>query len=247
MASVLPSPSANRLLSALSPHVLERLIPHLEPVRFARKDVLFRAHDTLRFAYFPATAVVSLVMRLESGETLEVGTIGREGVAGAALFPDEAMSCDAIVVVPGLALRIKTDELRRTALANDTLHSLIGRHAQLVLTRSMQISVCSAFHSVERRCVRLLLTVHDLTMRDEIPLTHDVLASMLGVRRPTVTLVLGSLHRSGLVDEERGRIVIRDRSALERASCECYRVMCDEQERLLGYGCREVLLPATGS
>jgi CRP-like cAMP-binding protein len=222
-------------------------MPHLEPVHLERRDILFRAHETLRFAYFPTTAVVSLFMRLESGEMLEVGTIGRDGVAGAALLADDAeMACDGSVLIPGLALRVRTDELRQAARRDDTLHSLIGRHAQLILARTMQISVCNAFHSVEQRCIRLLLTINDLVSHAEIPLTHDLLASMLGVRRPTVTLVLGSLHRSGLLDEERGRILIRERRGLELACCECYQAMCDQQQRLLGYRCHD-LAPAIGA
>ena len=247
IGSVLLPPSGNRLLSLLPPEALARLAPHLEDVQLERKDVLFRAHEPLRFAYFPVTAVVSLLVRLESGETLEVGMIGRDGVTGTAVFPGvTTMSCDGVVLVPGLALRIRVDAPREAFPGNDPLYPLVGRYTQVLLARSMQISVCNAFHPVEQRCIRWLLTVNDLIAHDDIPLTHDLLASTLGVRRPTVTLVLGALQRSGLVDEERGRILIRDRKGLEAACCECYRVMCDEQERLLGYGCREVA-PAISS
>ena len=240
MTSVIPPPSGNRFLSLLAPEVFARLTPHLESVQLERRDVVFRAHEALHFAYFPVTAVVSLLASLQSGETLEVGMIGRDGVVGAGIVPDAAaMACDAIVQVPGLALRIPAHELKQAAFDNKVLLTLLGRHAELLLARSMQISVCNTFHPVEQRCVRWLLMVNDLISRDDIPLTHDMLASMLGVRRPTVTLVVGALHRAGLVEEERGRVLIRDRARLEAASCECYRTMCDEQERLLGYGCRE--------
>ena len=126
----------NRLLTLLPAAVASRLKPHLEPVRLARKDVLFRAHEPLTVAYFPCGAVVSFVFRLESGETLDVGFVGRDGLAGTAVFPGVAtMSCDGIVLVPGLAMRISADVLRRELLANETLYSTIGRFAQVLLPR----------------------------------------------------------------------------------------------------------------
>jgi len=145
------------------------------------------------------------------------------------------MSCDGVVQIPGVARRMSAEVLRREVLADETLYSTLGRFAQVLLVRSMQMSVCNMFHSVEQRCVRWLLTVSDLINNDDIPLTHDLMATMLGVHRPTVTLVLRSLHKAGLVNETRGRILIQDRRGLEDACCECYRVMRDEQQRLLGY------------
>lgn len=226
----------NQLLQLLPPAVMARLTPHLEPVHLEKKEVLFRAYEPLRVAYFSDCAVVSFISRLESGETLEVGLVGRDGLAGTAVFPGiTTMSCDGIVQVPGLARRMSADVLRSELLASEELYSMIGRFAQTLLVRSMQMSVCNMFHPVEQRCIRWLLTVSDLIIQDEIPLTHELLATMLGVHRPTVTLVIRSLHRAGLVDELRGQITIRDRARLAAACCECYRVMRDEQCRLLGY------------
>ena len=231
-----PGARDNKLLAHLPPEIFGRLAPYLQPVRLQQQEVLFRAQEPLETVYFPDTAVVSLVSRLESGQALEVGLVGRDGVVGAALFPGiTTMTCDGIVLILGSARRINADVLRRELLANESLHSAIGRFVQVLLVRSMQMSVCNAFHEIERRCVRWLLTVNDLIAEGEIPLTHEGLATMLGVRRPTVTLVLGSLQRAGLIHERRGRILIGDRSRLEAASCECYRVMRDEQQRLLGY------------
>jgi len=231
-----PSNHDNRLLGLLPPPVLARLKAHLEPVHLERKEILFRAHEPLRAAYFPNRAVVSLVSQLESGEALEVGMVGRDGLAGTAVLPGiTTMPCDGVVQVPGLAQRMSADVLRRELLENESLYSVVGRFAQTLFVRSMQMSVCNMFHPVEQRCIRWLLTVSDLTGQNGIPLTHDLLATMLGVHRPTVTLVVRSLNRAGLVDEERGRITIRDRERLEAACCECYRVMRDEQRRLLGY------------
>jgi CRP-like cAMP-binding protein len=180
--------------------------------------------------------VVSLVARLESGEALEVGLVGCDGIVGTPLLSGvPTTTYDATVLVPGSALRVGADLLRRELLANVSAYSVIERFAHLLLVRSMQLSVCNALHEIERRCIRWLLSVDDLIAGREIPLTHEELATTLGVRRPTVTLVLGSLQRAGLIRESRGRIVIEDRLRLEAASCECYRLMRDEQRRLLGY------------
>jgi CRP-like cAMP-binding protein len=226
----------NRLL-ALLPRILRgRLERHLEPLQLGRKELLFRSHDPLTTVYFPDTAVVSLISTLESGESLEVGIVGRDGFAPTAIVPGlTTMPYDAVVQVPGLACCIDAEILRDEVLADDILYSTLGRFAQLLLVRSMQLSVCNVFHSVEQRCIRRLLTIADLVDSGEIPLTHDLMATMLGVHRPTVTLVMRSLHRAGLVTEMRGRIAIRDRSRLEKACCECYGLMRGEQRRLLGY------------
>lgn len=226
----------NRLLALLPPPVFARLKPHLAPAHLERKEVIFRSHEPVRVVYFPVTAVVSFVARVESGDTLEVGLVGRDGLAGTAVFPGVgSMSCDGIVQIPGFAQRIDADVLRKELLASETLYRSIGCFSQLLLAHSMQIAICNMFHAVEQRCIRWLLSVNDLIAQDDIPLTHELLATMLGVHRPTVTLVIGSLHRAGLIVEERGRVVIRDRAALEASCCECYRMMREERRRLLGY------------
>ena len=226
----------NRLLATIPPRVLARLTPHLERVHLHQKEVLFRAHEPLRVVYFPDAAVVSLVSTLESGQSLEVGLVGRDGLAGTSVLPGiTVMSCDGIVQIPGLARRMSADVLRQEVLKDEALYSTLGRFAQLLLVRSMQLSVCNMFHPVEQRCARRLLTVSDLLNNGDIPLTHDLMATMLGVHRPTVTLALRSLQKAGLISETRGRVVIRDRNRLEQTCCECYRVMRNEQQRLLGY------------
>jgi CRP-like cAMP-binding protein len=226
----------NRLLATLPQGAIAALQRHMHPVQLEWKEVLFRAHEPLATVYFPTSAVISFVAHLESGEALEVGLVGRDGLVGTSVFPGiSTMSCDGMVQVPGWAYRMGADELRRQLLANQSLYAAIGRYAQVLLVRSMQMSVCNTFHSVEQRCVRWLLMVNDLIRHEDIPLTHDLIATMLGVHRPTVTLVLRSLHKSGLIDEARGRIRLRDRPGLEAACCECYGMMRDEQRRLLSY------------
>lgn len=225
---------ANRLLALLPAATLLRLEPHLQPVHVRRADILFRAHEPLSVAYFPDSAVVSLVSSLASGESLEVGLVGRDGVAGTISPGITTMPCDGIVQIPGVAQCISIDVFYRESLADARLHAILGSWVQLQIARTMQLSVCNMFHSVEQRCVRWLLTVSDLLDNGCIPLTHELLATMLGVHRPTVTQVLRSLHNARLVDESRGRIEVRDRGRLEKTCCECYRVLRDEQRRVIG-------------
>jgi CRP-like cAMP-binding protein len=226
----------NQLLAHLPPEVVGRLATHIQRVPLERQQVLLRAYEPVTAVYFPDTAIVSLVSRLESGEALEVGLVGWDGIVGTAVLPELATTTyDAIVLIPGSARRLSIDVLRRELVADVSVHLAIERFVHVLLARSMQLSVCNAFHPIEGRCMRWLLTVDDLVGNTEIPLTHEGLATMLGVRRPTVTLVLGSLQRARLIGEHRGRIVIKDRQGLEAATCECYHLMRDEQRRLLGY------------
>lgn len=226
----------NQFLRVLPSATRLRLAAHLEPVRLARGEVLARAHEPLPSLYFPSSAVVSLMARAESGQMLEVGIIGCDGVVGVAGCPGVSIiACDAVTQVGGGAYRLNTQVLQRELGTDAALSQRLRHYVDLLFVRCMQICVCNMFHSVEHRCVRWLLTVHDLVGQDAIPLTHELLAAALGVHRPTVTLAIGALQRSGLIDEERGRIVVRDRRGLETASCECYRVLRKEQRRLLGY------------
>ena len=231
-------PSSNWLLASLPLTVLEHLTPRLERVRLDRKQILFHAHERIAYVYFPTTAVVSLVAALDSGETLEVGVIGREGVAGAMTLPDVgSMPCDGIAQIPGVAYRLDAGLFRQEERNFEPLSLVVGRYANLLLVRSMQMQLCNTFHPVEQRLTRWLLIVSDLLASADIPLTHELVATMLGVRRPTVTLVVGSLQRAGLIEERRGRITIRDRERLEAACCDCYRLMCEQQVKVLGYSC----------
>ena len=192
--------------------------------------------------YFPTTAVISLVGTLDSGATLEVGLTGRDGIAGAVALPNfDSMPCDGIVQVRGVAHRLDVAMFRQALKGFEPVAVLVARYAHLLLVRSMQMQLCNTFHPVEQRLNRWLLTVSDLLASAEVPLTHELLATMLGVRRPTVTLVVGSLQRARLIEEKRGQITIQDRGRLEAACCGCYRLMCEQQMKALGYSCAGVV------
>ena len=226
--------AANRLLLRLPASVAQRLAQQLQPVHLDRHQVLFRSDDETSVVYFPVSAVVSLVARVESGQTLEVGFIDRAGVVGTAALPGTALTCDGMVQIAGTALRLDANVFKQEVASERELATAVERYGQLLLARCMQLSACNMFHSAEQRCVRWLLTMKDFVDHDDIPLTHELLASMLGVHRPTVTHVLGGLHRAGLIVEHRGRVTIVDASGLEATSCECYERMRAAEQHILG-------------
>jgi CRP-like cAMP-binding protein len=216
------SSTGNRLLAQLLSSAAGRLRPHLHAVELERREIVFRAHEPIPAVYFPTTAVLSLVTRIESGHSLEVGLVGHDGVVGAGSLPTNRFGCDAVVQIGGSAFRIDAEVLRRVQLLDAATNSAVNGYSQLLLMRAMYLSACNVFHSVEQRCVRWLLTMDDLVGHQQIPLTHEELGAILGVHRPTITHVIGVLHRSGLIDEHRGRLAAIDRARLESLSCDCY-------------------------
>lgn len=231
-------PASNWFLAVLPQTVVAYLTPRLECVRLDRKQVLFIPNERIGHVHFPTTAIVSLVAASDSGETLEVGLIGRDGFAGAVALPGvSSMPCDGIVQFPGLAYRMDAGSFAESLRNFEPLAGAVARYAYLLLARSVQMQMCNMFHPVEQRLTRWLLTVNDLLASADVPLTHELLATILGVRRATVTLVVGQLRRAGLIEERRGRISIRDRDRLEAACCDCYRLMCEQQAKVLGYSC----------
>ena len=223
----------NRLLAQLPPPLFDCLKPSLQRLPLGAGRRLFCAHEPIRTLYFPESGMVSLAVTLKSGESLDVDVVGSDGVVG---FPgldrDAAMGCDAVVQIAGVALQADADAMRRLMASEEPARELMGRFTQWMLRRSMQSAACLAFHPVKARCARWLLVTHDLVARDELPLTHDRLARLLGVRRASVTLELGALEAAGLITHSRGRVVARNRSGLERASCECYAAIRDERRKL---------------
>ena len=229
-------PRGNQLLALLPSAARERLNPHLKTVSLKPKQMIFRAHIPLTVAYFLDTSVISLLTHLKGGQTPEVGLVGRDGMASITVFPGvNTMPCDGVVLIAGTARQMNVDVLRQEVHQGGPLHDLLGRYAHLTLARSMQMAACNSVHPVKQRCARWLLMTHDLIDGSEFHLTQDILAMMLGVRRPSVTLVARALQRAGFIDYSRGRVKILDRRGLEAASCECYQLMREEQRRVLGY------------
>jgi len=227
----------NRLLAQLPRGVQDRLAAHVRRVSLRVGELLFSARAPARTAYFPESGLVSLVTTVRSGEAMDVGLIGRDGVAGAQWAGTgdiDDVPFDGIVRVRGEAACVEMAPLRAQLSSDPLLARLLSRHAHLTSAACVTSAGCIAFHPAHRRCARWLLEAGDLLASDELPLTHDQLAHMMGVRRESVTVALGSLDARGLIEHGRAHIVLRDRIGLESAACECYDVMRRERRRLLG-------------
>lgn len=221
-----------RALSAADRQVFE---PHLQAVTLASGDVLYEPDYPVDWVYFPNTAVLSVVTVMSDGRTVESDTIGYENMAGAlcALGSSNSVS-RTFVQIAGSAMRLSAVRLRRQAEESSGLRRLLIRHAQANLAQAHQSVACNALHELNERLCRWLLMSHDRIANDEVQLTQQYLATMLGVQRTTVTQALGALTAAKLIRQGRGRIYILDRTGLEAQVCECYRAVRANAEQLIG-------------
>jgi CRP-like cAMP-binding protein len=226
----------NRLLRALSAEVRQQLLPALGLIVLSMRERLIEPNVPIPFVYFPLHGVVSLISTLEDGTQVEVATIGNEGLIGLPLLLyANTVPFTAFVQVPGEALRIEAEVFSRLLLeGTGVLSQLLYRYTQALFNQLAQHVVCNRLHRIAQRCARWLLLTHDRVGRDEFPLTHEFLALMLGVRRASVTEVAGRLQKAGLIRYRLGIIRVLDRAGLEAACCECYGVIKQEYDRLLG-------------
>ncbi len=225
----------NRLLAALPRKEYVRLHPHLEKVSLPLREILYEPNGPIPHVYFPLDAVVSLVIIMDSGFSLEVGIIGNEGMVGTPVFLGcQSSLTRAISQVAGDALRMESKVFQEEMLRRRALYGLVQRGTQAMINQISQSTVCNHRHSVKKRLCRWLLMSHDRVGIDEFPLTHEFLAQMLGVCRPTVTAAAGSLQTAGLIRYHRGTVTVLDRKRMEAAACECYAVVAEELDRLLG-------------
>lgn len=232
-AAPAPIPSKNHLLARLSPSDYRGLMRYLAPVKMESDQVLLKARSPISYIYFPVVGVTSFLTVMENGDTIEVGTVGREGMVGVGGLLGAPYSPNQVIVqVPGEALRAETGPLQREAEANSSFRSLLTRYQTAFLAQVSQSVACNGLHPIGKRCCRWLLMTHDRVGAEAMPITHEYLSYMLGVRRASVTEVLQPLRERGLIAYSRGVITILDRKGLEAASCECYRAIRSEYERL---------------
>jgi CRP-like cAMP-binding protein len=228
------APVGNTLLAALAKPEYEQLVPALAPVTLSLGDIIYESGGHLGYVYFPVTAIVSLVYVMENGATLEMGLVGNEGVVGIALFMGgETTPNRAIVQSPGTAYRLPARILKAQFKRGEMLQLMLLRYTQALITQMSQTAVCNRVHSLMQRVCRWLLLCHDRVSSDELLLTQESIAMMLGGRRESVTVVAGQLQDLRLIHYSRGHIKILDRQGLEKAACECYRVVRTESDRLL--------------
>ncbi len=230
------SPHQNHLLDALPAGDYERIAPHLELVSMKLGDVLYEPGDRLRHVYFPTTSIVSLLYVMEDGASAEIAIVGNEGILGISLFMGgESTPSRAVVQSAGHGFRLRAQALKSEfGRFGPTLHLLL-RYTQALITQMAQTAVCNRHHSVDQQLCRWLLLSLDRLASNELSMTQELIANMLGVRREGVTEAAGKLQDAGLISYHRGRITVLDRPGLEARSCECYEVVKTELDRLLPY------------
>jgi CRP-like cAMP-binding protein len=225
----------NRLLSLLSDRDYERLRPHLSQVIFDYRKSLYEASRPIERVYFPIDGVASLVITTAEGTGVEVGTIGSEGIVGLPIcLGDREAPSSVYVQVPGTALQMDARIFRAELDRNQTLNLIMLRYAHAFFNQIAQSAACAHLHKVEQRCCRWLLMTRDRMPSGDFLLTQEFLGMMLGVRRTTVTDVMGGLQKAGLVRYRRGHVTILDQEALQQRACECYDISKLEFDRLLG-------------
>jgi CRP-like cAMP-binding protein len=222
-----PPPDQNLLLAALPLSDFHRIAPTLHPVPLKLKDVLHKSGDQIRDVYFPGGGFCSMLTVLRDGRMVEVATIGREGVVGVAAVSGDPRMTSAVMVQgeTDTCYRMRADAFRREIDRHGAFHRVMTLYGQALFGFVAQSTVCNAVHSAEQRLARWLLMARDRMGRDDFPLTQEFVAMMLGVSRPTVSIVASTLQRAGLITYHRGHLTIVDGTTLEAASCECYRAV----------------------
>jgi CRP-like cAMP-binding protein len=232
-------PQQNHLLAALPAGDYERLGPHLELIPLKLGEVLYEPGVQLRYVYFPTTSIVSLLYVMEDGASAEIAIVGNEGILGISLFMGgETTPSRAVVQSAGYGYRLKAQLLKDEFQRFGPMLHLLLRYTQALITQMAQTAVCNRHHSVDQQLCRWLLLSLDRLASNELSMTQELIANMLGVRREGVTEAAGKLQDAGLIRYRRGRITVLDRPGLEARSCECYEVVKKELDRLLPYTAR---------
>lgn len=227
----------NFLIAALSKDDLERILPKLESRTLKLGEVLYESGDKMDHAYFPTTAIISLLYVMENGATAEIGVIGNDGIVGSALFMGgETTTNRAVVQSGGTVVRMTSKELKAEFVLGGRFQELLLRYTQALMTQISQTAVCNRLHTIDQQLCRWLLLSHDRLESDELVMTHDLISNMLGVRREGITLAAQKLATKNLITNSRGTMTVIDRKGLEAAVCECYQVVNNEYNRLLGRG-----------
>lgn len=228
------SPNQNRLLAAMPTAEFERLAPRLELVPMLLGEMLYEPGGQLQHAYFPISAVVSLHYVMESGASSETAGVGNEGVVGISLFMGgNTTPSSAVVQIAGHAYRLERHFLQKEFDRAGIIQRLLLRYTQALITQVTQTAACNRHHSIEQRLCRWLLLTLDRVPSSVVIMTHELVASMLGVRREGITEAAGNLQRAGIIRYRRGHIAVLERSGLETHACECYAVVRKEMSRLL--------------
>lgn len=227
-------PIQNRILAALPTPKYKDLLARLQPVFLELSQVLYDPGEPVSYIYFPNSAMISLVaVREGGGRSVEVGVVGEEGMLGTSAFLGNPIAHNqALVQLAGSALRVRVEVLREAVERGGLLHKLLHGYTQVLLTQITRSAVCNRFHNLRKRLARWLLITHDHAKSDTFPMTHEFMSHLLGARRVDVTKAANALQKAELISYNRGQITVSDRTELEAASCDCYRIVRDEIDRL---------------
>lgn len=229
-------PERNDLLSLLPQETKDELFPQLRVVQLPLGEEVYSAGQEVKYVYFPADCIVSLLYVMLDGHSAEISVVGREGIVGIAVFMGgESTPSRAVVQSGGTAYRLPAQELKRQFNANAGFRVLMLRYTQALITQMAQTAVCNRHHTIDQQLCRWLLLSLDRLPTNEITMTQELIANMLGVRREGVTEAAGKLQKKGAIEYKRGRITVLDRPMVEKLSCECYSVVKEETDRLAAY------------
>jgi len=225
----------NRLLAVLPKKDYRLIAPHLSPVSLDLNQIIHEADEPVRHVYFPTSGVVSILNTLGERMSIEVGTVGKEGMVGInVLWGVDTAPNQAVVQVPGDGVRMKASAFKNAVKRSSSFQSLLHRYTYVLMRQTSLSVACNRFHNVEKRFARLLLAICDRVDGDEFQLTQKYISQMIGAHRPHVTTAAGALQSAGLIRYSRGKIVILDCAGLERAACDCYRNGKEKFEGLFG-------------
>ncbi|WP_158769550.1 Crp/Fnr family transcriptional regulator [Paraglaciecola sp. L1A13] len=226
----------NKLLNAISLDAQQRIFPHLKLVNLPLGKVIYEASEKLDYVYFPTDSIVSLLYVMADGSSAEISVIGNEGLVGIAVFMGgESTPSRAVVQSAGSAYRLPSVELRSEFNSHSDIRMLLLRYTQSLITQMAQTAVCNRHHSIDQQLCRWLLLSLDRLPSNNLIMTQELIANMLGVRREGVTEAAGKLQKLGIITYKRGHISVIDRARLEDHSCECYQVVKSETDRLESY------------
>lgn len=225
----------NRVLAALPERDRARFIPQLEILTLYARETVHETGEELNFVYFPLDCIVVLISSVEAGATVEVGLIGNEGLVGAQILMGAKHSTNqALILTEGKALRLPAALLRKEAKRSSRLRDVVLTYANALLAQSAKLAACHRYHTPLPRLARLLLMINDRMHNNELRITQELLASLLGTRRATVTEAANQLQDSQVIESVRGRIRFLDRKGLEKIACSCYAIIAAQQNEVSG-------------
>jgi CRP-like cAMP-binding protein len=218
--------SANHLLNCLQADAFERVAKRLTRVKLRQKEVVYKPNEPIEHILFPENTVLCLLTLMANGDTIEAATVGREGASWiSASVGAPSMPCETIVAIDGTALRLPVDDLERELKDNDHFRHVLTEYSHALLIASMRTSACNGLHKLQERCARWILTTLDRVDTDRFAVTKEFLAQLLGTNRPTVSVIVSTLEKAGMLNVEGRWVTVADRKRLNEAACECYEII----------------------